>query len=206
MTGAEIVTMFEGLIDDEIDSTVAYQILDDAKNNVEDEREWAMLKVKDTSQTAGPNPIDLPDNWRRTLKLYVGTLRYWPLEIESVTRSQFASRRYMIDVVNNKFQILGENVSGLITHFYLKTTPEITANTSPVWPERFHKLIAYEMAAIYFAIDQGDRGRSWDDKWTILHDRLLNRMRDWDAQIRTAEANAAPTEVEDGDDFPLGMM
>lgn len=205
MIGGEIVTEFQGLIDDEIDSVIAYQILNNAKNKVEDRRNWMMLKDRDFSQSASASPMNLPATWRRTLKMYVGRTRYYPLGFEKLHIISEYQRRFVLDVANRQF-ILSNPEAGLVHHYFLKTTPDIDEDSSPVWPERFHQILPFEMAEIYFAIDQGDRVRSWDDKWSLQRTLITNAMIDWDAKMATDEANAAEPEGTEIDDFPLGMM
>ena len=42
------------------------------------------------------------------------------------------------------------------------------------------------MAERYFAINGGERGRSWDDKWATLCRQRLNRFKDYDAKLKLA--------------------
>lgn len=68
MTGAEIKTMAENILDgDTIDDVFFYQLLNAAKNQVEDMRPWMFLRKLDSSVSASANtPITLPTDWRRT--------------------------------------------------------------------------------------------------------------------------------------------
>lgn len=51
MTNAQMLTMFQNMVDDEIDQTFAYQLLDLAKTEVEAMRDWEQTKEIDSTQT-----------------------------------------------------------------------------------------------------------------------------------------------------------
>lgn len=50
------------------------------------------------------------------------------------------------------------------------------------------------MAADFYAVDQEERGRSWDAKWMDSAELMLRAMKDWDvAKYRQAAEAPSPT-------------
>lgn len=197
--------MFETLIDDTLDSDLEFQLLNDAKNRVEGERDWSMLKKLDSSQSATTSALTLPTDYSRTLAMYVNNQPYMQIPFEQKALLAFSALSWYLDYANNCFYLLGSNINGTVNHYYIRATPDVVAATSPVWPSRFHALIAYHMAELYFAVDQGDRSRSWDDKRSTQKALLRLSMVDWDtAMQRRATENAVPADYDN--EVPLGMM
>lgn len=205
MTGAQIITMFETLIDDTLDSDLEYQLLNQAKNQIEDERDWSMLKKCDSSQSATTSAITLPADYRRTIALYVNNQPYMQIPFEQKNLMAYSALSWYLDFANGTYYLLGSNLSGTVYHYYIKTTSDVESATSPVWPSRFHPLIAYDMAEMWWQIDQGDRSRSWDDKWAVKKELLRRSMVDWDTSLqKRAVENALPADFDN--EFPLSMM
>ena len=172
MTAAEIITVFEGLVDDSLGQESALALLNAKKDEIEDSRDWSFLMA--VQSASGPS-FSLPADYKRTVALHVGGLPFSPVPFER--RAEFQS---------------GGSPSGSVVHTYQVQTDEIAISGSPVWPERFHKLLAFAMAADFYAVDQEERGRSWDDKWTGSAERMLRAMKDWDIAKyrRSAEAQS----------------
>jgi len=205
MTGQEIITMFEGLIDDTLDADLELQLLNNAKDKIEGERDWEFLKKLDSSKSATSSAIDLPTDYVRTLNIFVDTTRYHQIPMEQKPVFVNSALRWYLDSANNHFYLLGSNPTGTVNHYYIYQTPDITTGTSPVWPAKFHKLLAFEMAELYFAIDQGERGFSWDDKFAVQKELLRRSMIGWDAQLqRRANENCMPQDYEA--EYDLGSM
>lgn len=160
MTAAEIISRFEGMVDDSMDQDTALALLNARKDTVEDARDWSFLMA--THSPSGSS-FDFPADYKRTVSLYVGEVPYAQVPYER--RNEYQS---------------GPIPSGTIVHTYQKQTDEIAIGGSPVWPERFHKVLSFAMAASFFAVDQEERGRSWDDKWTGMAMDLYRSMVDWD--------------------------
>jgi hypothetical protein len=195
MIGSEIVTAFETMVEDSVDLDFAYQLMNNAKVKVEGTRDWCFLQMMDSSQSSGSGAKTLPTLYSRTPKgiLYVNTQPFYQVPFNQKHLFEGSSYRWYLDMVNNQFYLLGNTPSGTINHPYIKRTPAITSGTSPVFPEDYHLLLAFEMAEIFYAKDQGDRSRSWDDKWSRQHRLLKDLMIDWDVQLQAASfENALP--------------
>lgn len=206
MDGQEIIEFFVNLVDDgeDLDQDFLLGLATAAKDKVEGERPWEMLKKKQTG-SAVTGGILLPDDYGQTVAMRVNGQKYRQVPYEQQDVFENSALAWYLALGEAKFYLSGANLSGTYKHFYCRTTDPLTVDTSPIWPERFHKLIPYEMAELYYAIDQGDRVRAWDDKWTIQKTFFRNLMVDWDTalQIRANE-NQIPEDVESGVD--LGSM
>lgn len=206
MTGAEIITLFESLVDDTLDAVLELQLANLAIKKVEARRPWSFLKKLDSSQSATTSAITLPSDYRRTLflRLLGKKLTQIPFEQQDVLSS--LSGCWYLDSANGTYYLTGTPPSGTLKHFYLKKTTAITTATSPVWPD-FHELIAYEMAEDFFAIDQADRSRSWDDKHAMKKQLIERAMIDWDVELEAqALENGQYTEQSQLVDVADGIM
>lgn len=207
MNGQETIDFFETIVEDSLDQTAALILLNNAKNKVEGEYDLEILKTLDASQSASSAAKPLPANYNRTIGgiLYVNNQPYRQVPFEQQKALANSGLRWYLDMKNSNYYLLGSNLSGTINHFYIYQTDDITLTTSAVWPARFHPLLAFEMAELFYAIDQGDRGRAWDDKWAIQHALLKRSLVDWDTKLKKyAEENAVP--MDQDSEYPLSMM
>lgn len=209
MTGAELKTMTESILDDTIDEVLFYQLINVAKNRIENERPWMFLRKLDSSLTAtvGDNSEiarALPTDWRRTYKLNVGKdQRYIQVPFDEQHLYRFSSNRFFIDVANSNYYLLGTlGVADTIYHYYIKKTDPITATTSPVWNE-FHEILAFETAGyIMMGVDADDifARMSPENKSQAL--MLKSSMELWDTQLQL-DAQGRRAQVED--DYSTGI-
>lgn len=167
MLGSEIKSFCESLIDDTIDNDLFYNLLDAAKNTIEDEVEWEILKSWDRSLTYSPGESyltgkSLPATFRSMYGdgvIYLGEdSPYFPVPFKDLYTYRDSGNKYAIDYLNNKLHILGsESQSYTINLPFLVLTDIITATTSWSFPERFHKLLAFIVAGFYTAgVDADD--------------------------------------------------
>ena len=128
--------------------------------------------------------------------IYVGSnqRRGIPLEHREAFKSD--GGKFYVDLANSRFHLCGTiNQAETITFPYISKTPAIAANDSEVvvWPSDFHLLIAMEMAKIWYAIDQGEKSRSYAPEWQTFYTQLKNALIDWDAQWKlNAIGHATP--------------
>lgn len=207
LVGSEIIEFFETIVEDSLDETAAYILMNNAKNKVEGEREWEILKKFDSSQSASSAAKNLPDDFDRPIDgiIYVNAQPYIQVPFEQQRLMQNSALRWYLDMRQSKYYLLGSNLSGTIYFPYIYQTDDIAEGTSPVWPAKYHPLIAFEMAELFFAIDQGERPLAWDDKWAVQHQLLKNSMLTWDVKLQKRSIeNVVPFDY-DGE-IPLGMM
>lgn len=197
MLGSEVKTMFEGLVEDSMDETLTYQLMNRAKGQVETSQDWEILKKLDSSKTAlvsdtwnSPGKA-LPTDFFLPRKLYVGTDRvpYDLIQFEGAQNFQSVSRKWYIDLRQALFFLTG-SVSGSQTLYlyYIYGTTDFTAanagTTTWPFPDRFHPLLAFKMAELWFAKDMTELGRSWDRKWLKEYRDLWNDALLWDSRLK----------------------
>lgn len=214
MTGTELYTMVETILDDSPDEVLFYQLLNAAKNKIEDMRPWMMLRALDSTQTAtNGNNSDtsraLPTAWRRTYKLMVGTdVQFIQVPFDEQHLYRYSSGRFCVDVANSVYYLLGTwGAADTIYHYYIKTTSDIAAGTSPVWPSRFHPILAYEVASYIMAgVDADAEFARMAGPNQAASQALLESMVTWDTEMQLA-ANGGRVQVEgEQGGFNLSLM
>lgn len=203
-TYEDLQTMFEALVDDGLDATLEAQLMNQAKDILEGERDWQYLKAIDQTQVFNSGDTyltfhPLPAQFGRpsSYGIYVGTdqIPYVLIPFEQAVRWKDVTHRYYLDMANNQYAICGSsNPGGTIAFQYIKFTlplapasggqPAGTVN-QPSMPVRFRALLVYYMAIQYWAIDQGDKSRAWDDRWEKYFADLHDAMVLWDEMLAT---------------------
>ena len=79
---------------------------------------------------------------------------------------------------------LGQTATNTVNVYYTEYSADLTASDTWQFPERFHSLIPYKMAEIYYAADAGEKARAWDDRWSAQFERMLNRAYQWNDSIK----------------------
>ena len=185
MNGAAIRTFFHSLIDnDELDVDFEYSLMNAAKEEVESLKDWEILKKLDTSLTASATSKALPSDFFLPLYLFVGSdvTPYSQIPFEQKNIFINNNRCWYIDLANSAYYLLGTqtaNAGKTLNFNYLYATSDIAAATSPVWPERFHKLLGYQMAKNFYAADQTERNFSWAAEHEQSYKLLKNFMVGW---------------------------
>jgi len=214
MDGATLKTMCESILDDTVDEVLFYQLANIAKNLVEDERPWMFLRSLDSSQSASTGNYSetskaLPTSWRRTYKLMVGRDQLYeqvPFDEQHLWR--FTSNRFVVDVANSVYYLLGPvGAGGTIYHYYIKTTPDIDESTSPMWPSRFHGLVAHDVAAFIMAgVDADDQFARMSPTNSGAAERIREAMREWDQRLQLDAQNNQQQVANSAPYLDLGMM
>lgn len=202
--------MAETILDDSVDETLFYQLLNVAKNNVEDARPWMFLRTLDSSKTAVANtPIALPTSWRRTYKLSVGYDDIYtqvPFDEQHLYRN--SSNRYVVDVASSTYTLLGTiGRTDTVYNYYIKSTADIAAGTSPVWPDRFHPILAYEVAGyVMMGVDADDTFARMSPENKVASQALKNSMEAWDSQLQYDAQNNQVQVAHEVTGIDLSMM
>ena len=193
MTGEQIVTKFRNMVNDQLDGDFEYQLLNDAKNDIEAEQAWEVLKYIDSSQTANTGDDitvthSLPSNFAYPLSLYVG-LDYMPYTLvpfDDQRKYRDMTRAFIINSAAGNYALTGiQGQGGTIYFSHIKFSDDIEANTSwTAFPARFHDILALKMAQNYYAANGGEKARSWDDRWKAYFDSTLNSMKKWDMNLK----------------------
>lgn len=197
LSADQIISQFETMVADSVDQTTELFLLNEVKDTLEAEREWEWLKALDTSQSATTGdtfqtPHTIPADFARPSSrgIYVkgDRIPYRQVRFESQLDFQDITYAYFFDFRNNKFYLCGKpGLSAPIQFFYQGSSPylDLAANGGSPWifPARFHPILVYRMAKKYFAIDQGDKARSWDDRWEAYEREIYESMTGWDAEL-----------------------
>ena len=178
-------TLFEEIVDDTMPSdTLLYQMFNLEKNLIERERLWEFLLDLDETLSIGAShtfrtALALPSRYAFTAAIYVGDLRA-PLKqihFTEMLRYQEAMQRYFIKRKDSTFFICGKPVSGsTIHHFYSGESADIASGVTWSFPSWSHAVIPIRAAKKFFAIDRGEKGRSWDDRWTVAEREIVNAL------------------------------
>ena len=102
---------------------------------------------------------------------------------------QDTSRYFFIDFASSTFAFTGTiGAADTVVLFYQEYSTDATSGTlnSYSWgfPDRFHDIIPYKMAELYYAIDAGEKARAWDDRWSNYYTIRVNQMQLWDAKLK----------------------
>lgn len=194
MTGADIKTMAEEILDDNADwsDTFFYQLLNVAKTKLEEKRLWQYLKKCDSSNTASLSAVTIPTDMAEEYKIQVGPdTEYYPVPFEQAQIDRNAANRYYIDWANNYMYLLGASVPAKTLYiFYKRFTSDIAAGTSPVFPSRFHALLAFYVAAYYQgAVDSDDIFARMSPQNRAAAQELEDAMIMWDTNIAMRSQN-----------------
>lgn len=208
MTGAEIKTFAEGLLDDNVtwSDEHFYTLLNVAKTKVEELKLWQFLK-KTYSQSATSSLITLPSDFAEDYKVLVGTTEYFPIPFEEQYAYANMSNTYYIDWANGQIKLLGSNISGTLYLFYKRFTDDIAETTSPVFPARFHPLLAYYVVAVHQA------GTDSDDIMARMSPvnrqaafELERAMKSWDSAITMRVQNNQIGVANTVSEYPIELM
>ncbi len=212
MTGEDLKSLSENILDGlVIDDTFYYQLLNIAKTKLEEQRLWQYLKKVDSSHTASSTPINLDafGDFAEEYKIMVGTNHeYTPVPFENQQSFRNSSGRYYIDWANLTLNLLGVNIpSQTLYIFYKRFTPDITEITSPIFPKRFHPILAYYVAAYYQAgIDSDDIFARMSPENKLAAMELERAMKQWDTSIAFRSQDNRIGVAGSDNDIPLELM
>lgn len=194
LTADQILSQFEELIADSLDQVTELFILNEVKDTLETDRAWAKLKRLNKSNTSNPGDTfqtqhTLPDDFGMPSQrgIYVGTdlIPYKQIPFEAQIDFQAITYAYFVDLYSSTFSLCGSvSKQGTINFFYQATSPALDLVTNGgfpwIFPARFHPILPYLMAIKYFAIDQGDKAKAWDDRWVGWAREIREGMNSWD--------------------------
>ena len=202
-TGQELIDLFNSLIDDSLDNDTALVLLNDAKTELEGERSWYCLKKKDNSlfsltsdtyETQKALPADYSETLKIVLEDYSQPLDGINFEEQEDYKNDFGY--FFVDIASGKLHLTGTpDKDRRMTHFYKSFTAEIALDTSwAIFPERFHAILAYKMAAKFYNIDFSDiSAQAGADKMWIRNAAILQQsLNNWDNNLKRA-ANGSRT-------------
>ena len=192
MIGSELFQLTTNILDGEvIPEDFYYKLLNIAKTRLEESRAWSYLKKLDSSNMTTISAITLPTDFRLDYKVIVGTNQeYFPVPFEDQHLYQTIGNHYYLDIANNNYYLTGTPKSETIYFYYLRTTDDITDATAPVFPARFHPLLAFYVAGYYqLGVDSDDlfARMAPENKTQAL--LLEQSMKLWDTNLQAKSRN-----------------
>ena len=195
MTGAEIITKFINMVEDELDTDFMYQLLNDAKDEVESLMIWEWLKKDytftrasgDTVSTSYALPTPVGGTFYIPISMYdTSYLEYNLIPIEDRLLYQNNNYAFYIDFPSSVMHFTGTCGGTTTMHlFYQMYSDDITSGTSWSFPNKFHSILPLKMAQLYYAADGGEKSMAWDDRWGTYYQNKLDQMTLWDSQLKT---------------------
>ncbi len=194
MNGADLKTMTEGLIDDTIEVTLFYQLLNIARVKLEEKKDWEYLKTYDASNSVSSSTtyltsFSLPTRFRSVAKLYVGDdsdNSYVGVMFEERQKYQDSGSKYYIDYANDNFSVMGNfDEGGTIHMFYLQYGEDVEEATEPTFPDRFQPILAFMVAGYYTAgVDADDIYARMSPAHRFAAEELRISMNAWDNKLK----------------------
>jgi hypothetical protein len=193
MTGSQIVTKFRNYVNDSLEGDFEYQLLNDAKNEIEQLVTWEVLKYMDSTQTVNSGDTistthALPSNFNAPIALFVGS-DYQPYNLISFEDQRLYrdfTRGWIINAASSTYALTGTaGVTNTIYLVHTKYSDDIAAGTSwSAFPARFHDILPIYMAKIYYTANAGEKGRAWDDRLEKMYTDMLKQMQMWDFNLK----------------------
>lgn len=207
MTLAEIIERFHVLVDNqsELPTDVEEAIANEEYQNICSDRPWEFLKTSATGTLSTSVPyVALPDNFASLCEnnqetgtvgvqgdmgakvIFIGS-NYNPYPVVNWSdRRQYVNQEvFYIDIANNRLYKAKQPTSADSYEFdYLKVPETLTSGTSPIFPARFHEIIAYKMAVRDDVIQRFERARSYLAENQAKAQEKFNAMCLWNANLR----------------------
>lgn len=204
MTGAELIDLFHLQVDDtsELSSTEELDLLNRIYQEVMTDRPWEITKksFSGTQSTTVPY-ISLPSDFAYLTANYNFTERdmpgerpvvfvgaqYDPYKVVSWSdRRQYSndSNTCYIDIANNRLYFTVQPTSAQAVEFDYHSVPtDLTLDTSPVFPTRFHQVLVFGMAVNSEIIQMSDKAKSYAPENKARYDKYLGDMCYWNANL-----------------------
>lgn len=193
MTGTELKQQAEDILDGNANwsEDFFYQLLNIAKTKLEQKRLWQFLKKLDSSHTASSSPITLPSDFSEEYFVTIGDSEQFPIPFEEQHISRNSSNRYVIDIASDTLTLLGANIPAQTLYLYYKRfTDDITDVTSPVFPARFHPILAFYTSAYYqVGVDSDDIFARMSPQNRLAAQELEQAMTSWDSALAMRSQN-----------------
>lgn len=205
MTGADIITSFELQVDDmtELSSTEELNLLNAVYQEIMGSRAWEITKKQGTGTQSTSVPyIALPTDFHSLALNHSYTDRgaygerpvvfvgsgYDPYQVVSWSdRRQYRTKSNVcyIDIVNSRLYFTVQPTSALAIEFDYHSVPaDLATNTSPVFPSRFHKMLAFAMAVDDSILQMSDKAKSYAPENKARLEKYLEDMEYWDASLQ----------------------
>jgi len=208
MNGEQIIKLFELYLDDTSDmsSDEELALLNRVYHQILGDKQWEFLKKEGTGTTSISVPyVSLPSDFKNLTEnhqytdisegqgnsvsktIFVGSQYSTYKVINFSDRRQYReSDGYAyIDIVNNRLVFTQQPTSAQPYEFdYIYRPADITLTTEPVFPERFHSMIAFGMAVDGFIIQLFEKTRSYAGENKAEYNKYLEDLSYWNSNLR----------------------
>ena len=192
MTGEDIISLFNLLVDDstELSSAEELDLLNASYQEVCDDRPWEFLKTEFSGTTDGTTVLALPSNFSYFIEMNDDGEKIIWVDGHSYLLINFSQRRqykdqtgiayfngtnlYFIEAPSTGLEVLGD---------YIKTPDDLTIATSPIFKASFHKMLAYKMAISDFIVQANLSDNNSIENNTALYRDYLSRMQYHNARL-----------------------
>ncbi len=201
MITSEIIAKFELLVDDssELSTFEELALANKVYQKVCDDRPWEFLKKEKTGTINGTS-ILLPDDFSHVLNNYQATGNNDSIDTNqrpavvfvannpylivnwSDRKKQYNQNFCYIDMALNQI-VFNTSVSGTYSFDYKYVPEDLTLTTSPVFPARFHDIIAHGMAVEDMICQLFDKARSYAPENTATYNEIKTRMAYWNINL-----------------------
>lgn len=207
-----MITKFENMVDDTLDSDFVLQLLNDAKNEIEALRDWEQLKKEQSyTITAGSSYTTtqaLPARFINDIRVIESDdTEYRKISFEDRYAKVNLTDAYFLDMANSKIGFTGQNLPAATVYlYYTQGSDDLATGDTWAFPARFHAVIPYFMAKLFYAADAGEKARSWDDRWDVYMRSCLASMEMWDDRLKIKNRSTrVPTNRENSLNLPAAF-
>jgi hypothetical protein len=196
MTNQEIITTFREFVGDALDTSVEFSLANQARMEIDLELKPQCSLKLDTSQStvAGQTHATAKTLHADALVpastiIYVGETPYTGVPFAHKERYKNRANFWWVDLFNSQFYLSGTQGSAqTITFPYITKGTDIADNSDTVlkYPSGLQIIVPMHMARIWFAIDAGEKGRSWLPEWEAFYQRTKRALISWDQQWKLA--------------------
>lgn len=208
MTPEEVKNLFEEIIDDAVSEETAYTLMQNADDELRDERDWYFLREATTiarlSSDTYTTAHSLPANFDRVRTMddaiRSDSRTYYPIDIDRREEYKDSDGFYYLkyDIATGLWQIFftGTGFADATVHILyqkqgtaIEEAVEDTAGII-VWPGKRGAILAWQMAArVSGGIDGDELNFRMSPEQKNVYAEMLRALRSWDTKIRLRAMN-----------------
>jgi hypothetical protein len=202
MTSQEIISQFQLYVDDssELSTSEALSLLNKIYHKVCDEKVWEFLKTEATGTVSG-STITLPDNFAhltenynytdnsysrqlnaRPIVVFIGSTPYQVINWSDRKQYENNNSICFVDIAHNVLRFAVAQ-SGVYSFDYKSFPDDLEIDDEPVFPARFHPMLAHGMAVDDMIIQLFPKAQSYAQENQANYQSYLNRMALWNANL-----------------------